>query len=243
MEAIASLVASLCAMTSSLALARRRRSGPSVGGVLVGVVALAILLNSLVSSDVGAALLVLAILVGVAWVVYRLVRWARPSTPKARELYALLGSVSAMSGGQFEVFMAQVFRAMGYRATVLGGSGDQGVDIIVQGTDGRIAVQCKNYKRAVGNKPVQEVYPGAKHHRCEQAWVVAPAGYTKGARELARSVGVRLFDADSIRQWIQQVDDREHERQRQAENKSRTEQPERKPVGKRVPHPDDPPEG
>jgi HJR/Mrr/RecB family endonuclease len=54
----------------------------------------------------------------------------------------------------------------------------------------------------VGNRPVQEVFAGARHHRCVEACVVAPGGYTRGAIALARSTGVSLFDADSIRQWI-----------------------------------------
>jgi HJR/Mrr/RecB family endonuclease len=105
---------------------------------------------------------------------------------------------------------------MGHRATVLGRSGDQGVDVILDHGGERVAVQCKNYKRRVGNKPVQEVYAGAKHHGCSQAWVVAPAGYTKGAFELARSVGVSLFDADAIQGWIKQVDQIEKNRERAA---------------------------
>jgi hypothetical protein len=35
---------------------------------------------------------------------------------------------------------------------------------------------------------------------------VVPGGYTRGAIALARSTGVSLFDADSVRQWIRQVD-------------------------------------
>jgi restriction system protein len=123
-----------------------------------------------------------------------------------------------MSGGQFEVFAAQVLRGMGYRTTVLGGSGDQGVDIVAVGSNGKVAVQCKNYKRAVGNKPVQEVYAGARHHNCDSAWVIAPKGYTKGAHELAASVGVLLFDADSIRRWIKTIDDAEKQASKQAQS-------------------------
>jgi restriction system protein len=130
-------------------------------------------------------------------------------SPTAQHLMAGLSQVSAMSGGQFEVFTAQIFRTMGYDATVLGGSGDQGVDIIIVGEDFRVAVQCKNYKKAVGNKPVQEVYAGARHHGCNRAWVVAPMGYTKGAHELAASVGVLLFDANAMRQWIKTIDEAE----------------------------------
>ena len=68
----------------------------------------------------------------------------------------------------------------------------------------------------MGTKPVQEVYAGAKHHGCSRAWVVAPAGYTSGAQELAKSTGVSLFDASGIRQWIRQVDELEKQRKRAA---------------------------
>jgi HJR/Mrr/RecB family endonuclease len=93
-----------------------------------------------------------------------------------------------------------------------GGMGDQGVDIIVDPGSRRVAVQCKNHVRPVGNKPVQEVYAGARHHRCAEAWVVAPAGYTRGALELAESTHVSLHDAGSIRRWIGKVDALERER-------------------------------
>jgi restriction system protein len=76
----------------------------------------------------------------------------------------------------------------------------------------RVAVQCKNYSRPVGNGPVQEVYAGARHHRCVEAWVVSPAGYTRGALDLAKSTGVTLHDADTIHQWIRKVDRLEKER-------------------------------
>ena len=151
--------------------------------------------------------------VAVVWLLRQL---AKPKTPTARELAARFGAVGAMSGAQFEIFVADLFRAMGHQATVLGGSGDQGVDVIIQYQGQRVAVQCKNYKRAVGNKPVQEVFAGSRHHGCSQAWVVAPAGYTKGAFELARSVGVSLFDANAIRGWIKKVDAAEKERERAA---------------------------
>ena len=135
-------------------------------------------------------------------------RSARPRTPTAQELSAKLENVGAMTGGQFEVFVADVLRARGYQATILGGSGDQGVDIIAVVGKQRVAIQCKNYKKPVGNRPVQEVFAGAQHHRCSQRWVVAPAGFTKGAVQLAQSVGVMLFDANSIREWIRQADQR-----------------------------------
>jgi restriction system protein len=159
--------------------------------------------------------LTLLVLVGAVAAVIWLVRSvSEPKTPTARELARRFEMVRTMSGPQFEYFVADLFRAMGHRATMLGGAGDQGVDLVVSYHGERVAVQCKNYKRAVGNKPVQEVFAGARHHGCQQAWVVAPAGYTRGAYELARSTGVSLHDASSIGQWIRQVDKLEKKRER-----------------------------
>ena len=125
------------------------------------------------------------------------------------ELTRQLSSVRYMSGTQFEMLVANVLRRLGYQTTVLGGSGDQGVDVIARAGNEKIAIQCKNYAKPIGNRPVQEVYAGARHHGCTAAWVVAPEGFTKGAVALARSVGVLLHDAQSLQTWIRQIDQRE----------------------------------
>lgn len=157
----------------------------------------------------GGALLV-GTIAAVAWVAWHL--WQKPATPAALELARRFEAVRFMDGARFEVFVADLFRAMGHRAVLYGGAGDQGVDIVVNLRGERVAVQCKNYSRPVGNGPVQEVYAGARHHRCVEAWVVSPAGYTRGALDLAKSTGVTLHDADTIHRWIRKVDRLEKER-------------------------------
>ena len=172
----------------------------------------------------------------------------RPTTPTARELSSRFEVVRSMSGAQFEVFIADLFRAMGHQAVVLGGAGDQGVDIVVNRRGVRVAVQCKNHRKPVNNKAVQEVYAGARHHRCVEACVIAPAGYTSGAYALARSTDVSLFDTDSVHQWIGEVDKLEKERASEKKSEIRYETA---PINNEIiearkkaiwhPHPDDPP--
>jgi restriction system protein len=163
---------------------------------------------------------VVLLLLIVAIVVFLLYTRNRPpKTPAAVELTRRLGTVRYMSGAQFEGFVAEIMRGLGYRATVLGGSGDQGVDVIATAGKERLAIQCKNYAKPVGNKPVQEVYAGARHHRCTAAWVVAPEGFTKGAVELARSVGVSLSDAQALREWIRKIDAKERAKNVRENNK------------------------
>ena len=116
----------------------------------------------------------------------------------------------------------------------------------------RVAVQCKNCTKPVGNRPVQEVYAGARHHRCAEAWVVAPAGYTRGAIDLAKSTGVSLYDAGTIRQWIRKVGKLERERMGETRPHTRRPAPTNTPISEELeearkravwyPHPDDPPE-
>jgi hypothetical protein len=225
-----------------------------LGGGAIGIV----VLLSLVSRDsmglmeglkwLLVGLLLIGIVVTVLWLPRHL--WTSPTTPTAVELSVRFEGVRSMSGAQFEVFVADLFRAMGYRAVVLGGAGDQGVDVIVSRRHERVAVQCKNYKRRVGNRPVQEVFAGTRLHRCEEAWVVAPAGFTSGAIALARSTGVSLFDADSVRKWIRRVERLEKERASRADSEV---EHENMPLSKETtetrmsaiwhPHPDDPPKG
>jgi restriction system protein len=231
-------------------LARKKQFGGSLGGLIVGLLVLWFFLDSFTN---GNGLLTLLVLVGIAVAAVWLMRQlSGPKTTTAREFMQRFAAVDLMSGVQFEHFVANLFQEMGHRATVLGGSGDQGVDVIFDYFGERVAVQCKNYKRAVGNKPVQEVYAGARYHRCAQAWVVAPAGYTKGAHDLAKSTGVLLFDANGIRQWIKKVDELEKNRQKANEalpqemnDGQDSSEGTRRARGRAVwhPHPDDPAKG
>jgi hypothetical protein len=230
-------------------------------GILLGGVVAFVVLLIIVSRDsvglteglkmlIGGALLI-GFVVAVAWVTWHLRN--RPTTPTALELSRRFEAVHSMSGAQFEVFVADLFRAMGHQAVVLGGVGDQGVDVVVNPRGERVAVQCKNHSRPTGNRPVQEVYAGAQHHRCAEAWVVAPAGYTRGAIDLARSTEVSLFDADSIHEWIRKVDKLEKERASETKLETRHPSPQNTPISEEIsearkraiwhPHPDDPPKG
>lgn len=182
---------------------RKQMLPPPVISLLVIAVFLLIVVGAFGANIIaGLVISLVLIIAGVVW----LIRQRGPQTATAQQLSTRFGAVGSMSGAQFEIFTADMLRAMGYGATVLGSSGDQGVDIIATSGDERIAVQCKNYKKSVGNKPVQEVYAGARHHGCNKAWVMAPGGFTKGAFDLAGSVGVSLFDSSSIGQWITKVD-------------------------------------
>ena len=104
-----------------------------------------------------------------------------------------------LDGPEFEAYVALVLGDNGFKHVELTkGSGDQGVDILAERNGKSYAIQCKNYAGAVGNFAVQEAFAGAQHYGCELAAVICPGTFTRGARELAATTGVLLWDEKKL---------------------------------------------
>ena len=115
----------------------------------------------------------------------------------------LRDKLNSMSGQEFEQYIAEVFRKTGNKVEIVGGPGDQGVDLLVKLGRKRVAVQCKLHSKPVGRAAVSEVYAGARHHGASQSWLIAPGGFTPAAEELAKSTKVQLFDLAAVRGLMQ----------------------------------------
>ena len=96
------------------------------------------------------------------------------------------------TGDDFEKFILWRLKSKNIVCDQIGGSGDQGVDILVYGCDHKVAIQCKFYSHPVDNAAVQQVFAGMKYYGCAKALVVSNAEYTPGAIDLARKTGVKL---------------------------------------------------
>ena len=104
-----------------------------------------------------------------------------------------------LDGPEFEAYVALVLEDNGFKHVQLTkGSGDQGVDITAERNGKTYAIQCKNYEGAVGNFAVQEAYAGAQFYGCDAAAVICPGQFTRGAKELAQSTGVLLWDGKKL---------------------------------------------
>jgi restriction system protein len=114
-------------------------------------------------------------------------------TPGAREFPA-----AAMSGTEFEDYVAQIARSCGVPVIMTPLSGDWGVDLIVGTRPDRLAVQCKRLGRPVGPGAVQEVVAGAPMQDCTRTMVVTNHGFTAAARTLAELHGCVLVDGTQL---------------------------------------------
>src|SRR5262249_46286472 len=74
----------------------------------------------------------------------------------------------SLRGTAFEEFLQQVFEALGYTVQTTKASGDQGIDLIVIGSVGKVAVQAKGYSDNVGNHAVMEAHAGMGYYQCHR---------------------------------------------------------------------------
>ena len=116
------------------------------------------------------------------------------------KVLATLQNVDAMEGLDFEYWTASLLRYIGFSAVeVTRASGDQGVDVTAEKDGIKYAIQCKRYSSNLGNDPVQEVAAGRTMYHAHVGAVITNQYFTSGAKELAESNNVLLWDRD----WIE----------------------------------------
>lgn len=180
------------------------------GRVILAVVAVLILLRIPVLG-------VLLVLGGAGLAGRRALRsWRRQQAELAearriRELRAYeVSAYRQMSPGDFERALAVLCRRDGCSgATVKGGPGDLGADVVATSPEGRkIVIQAKRY--ADGNPvsgPDLQKFAGTCWliHSADVAAVVTTSSFTRQARELALRAGIVLVDGDALGGWVTQT--------------------------------------
>jgi restriction system protein len=114
-------------------------------------------------------------------------------TPHPRE-----DATAALTGVEFEDYVARIARSSGLPVIMTSVTGDWGVDIIVGRRPNRLAIQCKRQSRPVGASAVQEVVAGAPMQDCARTMVVTNHEFTSAARKLAELHGCELVSGAEL---------------------------------------------
>lgn len=110
--------------------------------------------------------------------------------------------VDAMDGFQFEAFLVEIFQTIGYDVKETKKTADQGADLFVSRFGKNTVIQAKNYTGSVGNAAVQQAISAKAFYGCDEAMVVTNSYYTKSAKELASTAGVRLIDREGLQSYL-----------------------------------------
>lgn len=113
-----------------------------------------------------------------------------------------ISDIDNMDGYEFEDFLVNLYKKMGYNVTHTKYSLDQGADLVVSKFGETTAVQAKCYSGSVGNDAVQQVIASKGYYQCDKATVITNSEFTRAAIDLANSNDVDLINRDGLDKLI-----------------------------------------
>lgn len=107
-----------------------------------------------------------------------------------------------LSNRGFEIFTAELFRALGHRAIVTQAQFDEGRDVILD--DGEIIVECKQYNKSVVGRDICIKLLGAMvYHKAKKCIVINTGEYYKNAYKVAeKTEEIELWDMLKIKEVL-----------------------------------------
>jgi hypothetical protein len=142
--------------------------------------------------------------ISLAWLV---IKWKnrRLSITDAQKLDDLL----ELTPENFEAFIADLFKAYGYEAEVVGGNADHGVDVIVITDQGeKWVVQCKKYVGSVGEPVVRDLFGTMGHEDAQRAYLITTGSFTQQAVDWTIGKPMVLYDGEALIKLIRRTQGR-----------------------------------
>jgi len=110
-----------------------------------------------------------------------------------------LEEIRALSPSDFEEMVADTYRSQGNTVQVVGGTGDHGIDLIVQSRNGSTyLVQCKRYRGKVGEPVVRDFYGTLRASDANGGSIITTGTITDAARLWAEGKPIHLYDGEQF---------------------------------------------
>jgi hypothetical protein len=147
------------------------------------------------------------------------VRLRLAAIPKPRSVRARGGVLRRRSPGiaarfegmdvaEFEAEVSGLLRELGYTVRSAPQSGLHDVDLLLEMTGRKVAVQLKRWKAPVGDRSVYALFTGRIHYATDEAWLITTSEFTRKAVKLSETTGVRLVDGVELAEWLVRREER-----------------------------------
>jgi restriction system protein len=177
---------------------RTSKQDKAWGFLILGLIG--IFWNNLVAGEPWAIALVVIIAficMGIIWILLRKYFMKTPAPS------VTMKEIDKMTGLEFEQFVGDLYKHMGYKSEVTQASNDYGADVIVIKDQIKTVIQVKNYKNPVGLGAVQEVNTAKGHYKADEAMILTSSpSFTAQARREANLLRIKLIARDGLEKLI-----------------------------------------
>ena len=100
----------------------------------------------------------------------------------------------------FEKFVLLLFTSEGGAGSLTPKSGDDGIDVVINSTEGKVVIQCKHYSdQNVSAAEVREFFGAAMHAKASRGFLVTTSGFTEKAIQFAAAhAELNLIDRHAL---------------------------------------------
>ena len=117
-----------------------------------------------------------------------------------------IAQLATLTPEGFEEFVAELFEAMGYSVERVGGTGDQGADLLVRKAGLAAVVQCKYHTRGVVGSPELQKFLGTVHHtRSHKGFFVTTRTFSLAAEKFVAEHPIELIDGPRLIELLQEA--------------------------------------
>lgn len=114
------------------------------------------------------------------------------------------GDFSDVTPRGFEKIIEELFTEMGYSVTHVGGSGDQGVDLVrnALNKEEMVIVQCKRHKKEIGEPILRDFYGAFIHCGAKAGYIITTSHFTKQAIQWAGNKPIKLINKIQLQKLL-----------------------------------------
>lgn len=117
---------------------------------------------------------------------------------------------TTINGYEFEDYVSNILRDMGFEIEQTTYSNDGGIDIIANYNkpifSGRYIVQCKNWQGSVGAPEIRDLYGVVMDQRANKGILITPSDFTEQAYEFAKGKNIELINGDILTKLAEKTD-------------------------------------
>jgi restriction system protein len=107
---------------------------------------------------------------------------------------------------EFEALVVAYYEALGHKARHSGGSGDHGMDVVVETAEGeKWIVQCKRWRGTVGEPAVRDLYGVMHHEEAARGVIVTTGRFSEQARDWVVGKPIELVEGEEFMRRLKRV--------------------------------------